>query len=94
MLNVIKPTAYCEMPVSSVLTDEMTTQASVELGEQFTEIFVKKHENVSLLVSLLEVSSEIVCSLHFFMCSAVQIMFLLQNNLSSHTLWVRIGMFV
>lgn len=38
----------------SLLTDEMT-QASVDLGEQFTEIFIKSRENVSLLISLLEV---------------------------------------
>ncbi|XP_070186346.1 general vesicular transport factor p115-like isoform X2 [Littorina saxatilis] len=34
--------------------DEMATPESVELGEQFTEIFIKQHENVGLLVSLLE----------------------------------------
>ncbi|XP_076450445.1 general vesicular transport factor p115-like isoform X2 [Babylonia areolata] len=34
--------------------DEMPSQESVDLGEQFTEIFIKKHENVVLLVSLLE----------------------------------------
>lgn len=34
--------------------DEMTTQASVDLGEQFTEIFIKNHDNVTLLISLLE----------------------------------------
>lgn len=39
----------------SVFVDEMTTQEAVDLGEQFTEIFVKNHDNVALLVSLLEV---------------------------------------
>nr|KAG5702771.1 hypothetical protein BaRGS_003645 [Batillaria attramentaria] len=34
--------------------DEMTSQASVDLGEQFTEIFIKNHGNVALLISLLE----------------------------------------
>jgi hypothetical protein len=40
--------------------DEMTSQQSVSLGEQFTEIFIKKRENVTLLVSLLE-----VCFMYF-----------------------------
>lgn len=39
----------------SVFVDEMTTQEAVDLGEQFTEIFIKNHDNVALLVSLLEV---------------------------------------
>ncbi|KAL8607337.1 hypothetical protein ACOMHN_039487 [Nucella lapillus] len=34
--------------------DEVPTQVSVDLGEQFTEIFIKKQDNVVLLVSLLE----------------------------------------
>ncbi|XP_025090466.1 general vesicular transport factor p115-like [Pomacea canaliculata] len=34
--------------------DEMTSKSSVDLGEQFTEIFIKKQENVTMLISLLE----------------------------------------
>lgn len=50
------------------LDDESNMPANLpgDLGAQFTEIFTKKHENVSLLLSLLEVCFLLilkVCSL-------------------------------
>lgn len=53
------------------LDDESNMPANLpgDLGAQFTEIFTKKHENVSLLLSLLE-----VCLLLILKCFLVHVL--------------------
>lgn len=56
-------TIYCQRKLSSFLfsfpdeggRDASQTASDVELGVQFTEIFIKKSDNVTLLLGLLEV---------------------------------------
>lgn len=56
---MVLPTMCCNTLFFTIAEENLPKQVD-DLGSQFTEIFIKQQENVTLLLTLVEVSDSII----------------------------------